>query len=104
MAVSTTALPQMPHVEFDAGLISRLVDLMNHIHRWFQLTDDDKGEYSIEVDPRSVSAECIHRLRKQGFNRISLGVQDTRPVGACRTRPVPWGGRADACCKRSNLP
>lgn len=53
MAVSTTALPQMHHVEFDAGLISRLVDLMNHIHRWFQLTDDDKGEYSIEVRPES---------------------------------------------------
>jgi oxygen-independent coproporphyrinogen-3 oxidase len=57
----------------------QMVDLMNHIHRWFQLTDDDKGEYSIEVDPRSVSAERIHRLRKQGFNRISLGVQDIAP-------------------------
>lgn len=57
----------------------QMVDLMNHIHRWFQLTDDDKGEYSIEVDPRSVSAERIHRLRKQGFNRISLGVQDVDP-------------------------
>ena len=57
----------------------QMVDLMNHIRRWFQLTDDDKGEYSIEVDPRSVSSERIHRLRKQGFNRISLGVQDVDP-------------------------
>ncbi len=54
-------------------------DLMHHIRRWFQLSDDEKGEYSIEVDPRSVSAERIHRLRGQGFNRISLGVQDFDP-------------------------
>ena len=54
----------------------QMIDLMHHIRRWFQLTDDEKGEYSIEVDPRSVSAGRIHRLRGQGFNRISLGVQD----------------------------
>ncbi len=57
----------------------QMLDLMHHIRRWFQLTDDEKGEYSIEVDPRSVSAERIHRLRGQGFNRISLGVQDFDP-------------------------
>jgi oxygen-independent coproporphyrinogen-3 oxidase len=28
------------------------------------------------VDPRTVSAERVHSLRAQGFNRISLGVQD----------------------------
>ncbi len=55
---------------------AQMDDLMQHIHRWFDLADDEKGEYSIEVDPRSVTAERIHQLRKQGFNRISLGVQD----------------------------
>jgi oxygen-independent coproporphyrinogen-3 oxidase len=51
-------------------------DLMQHLLRWFSFADDTKGEYSIEVDPRSVTAERIHTLRAQGFNRISFGVQD----------------------------
>jgi oxygen-independent coproporphyrinogen-3 oxidase len=55
---------------------AQMDDLMRHIRRWFQFADDDQGEYSIEVDPRSVTPERIHTLRSQGFNRISLGVQD----------------------------
>lgn len=54
-------------------------DLMLHLRRWFQFASDDTGEYSIEVDPRTVSRERIHSLRKQGFNRVSLGVQDFDP-------------------------
>ncbi len=55
---------------------AQMSDLMQVIRRWFLLADDEQGEYSIEVDPRSVTAERIHSLRQQGFNRISLGVQD----------------------------
>lgn len=55
---------------------AQMEDLMQVIRRWFVLADDEQGEYSIEVDPRSVTRERIHRLRQQGFNRISLGVQD----------------------------
>ncbi len=55
---------------------AQMDDLMQAIRRWFLLADDEKGEYSIEVDPRSVTTERIHSLRSQGFNRISLGVQD----------------------------
>ncbi len=55
---------------------TQMGDLMQHLRRWFSFADDTKGEYSIEVDPRSVSAARIHTLRAQGFNRISLGVQD----------------------------
>jgi oxygen-independent coproporphyrinogen-3 oxidase len=51
-------------------------ELMDHLHEWFQFAPDDVGEYSIEVDPRTVSRERVHSLRQQGFNRISLGVQD----------------------------
>ncbi|MCS0580515.1 oxygen-independent coproporphyrinogen III oxidase [Massilia pinisoli] len=51
-------------------------DLMAHLHRCFHFAPDAEGEYSIEVDPRTVSAERVHSLRRQGFNRISLGVQD----------------------------
>lgn len=55
---------------------AQMDDLMQHLRRWFQFAPDDVGEYSIEVDPRSVSRERVHSLRRQGFNRISLGVQD----------------------------
>jgi oxygen-independent coproporphyrinogen-3 oxidase len=55
---------------------AQMDDLMAHLHRWFQFAPDDVGEYSIEVDPRTVSPERVHTLRAQGFNRIRLGVQD----------------------------
>ncbi len=55
---------------------AQLGDLMTHLRRWFQFAPDDLGEYAIEVDPRSISPERVHSLRSQGFNRISLGVQD----------------------------
>ena len=54
-------------------------DLLAHIRRWFKLASDDVGEYSIEVDPRTVTPQRVRTLRNQGFNRISLGVQDFDP-------------------------
>jgi oxygen-independent coproporphyrinogen-3 oxidase len=54
-------------------------DLMAHIRRRFQLAPNDSGEYSIEIDPRTVTRERIESLRAQGFNRLSLGVQDFDP-------------------------
>jgi oxygen-independent coproporphyrinogen-3 oxidase len=54
-------------------------ELMAHLRRWFQFAPDEAGEYGIEVDPRTVSPGRVHSLRRQGFNRISLGVQDYDP-------------------------
>ena len=54
-------------------------DLMAHLHENFSFAPDAQGEYSIEIDPRTVSVERVHSLRAQGFNRISLGVQDFDP-------------------------
>jgi oxygen-independent coproporphyrinogen-3 oxidase len=54
-------------------------DLMEHLYANFDFAPDQQGEYSIEIDPRTVSAERVHSLRAQGFNRISLGVQDFDP-------------------------
>ena len=39
----------------------------------------ENGEYSIEVDPRTVDTDGVAALRRMGFNRISLGVQDFDP-------------------------
>jgi len=51
-------------------------ELMAYTRKSFNLLDDDSGDYSIEIDPRSVSTETIKLLREVGFNRFSLGVQD----------------------------
>ena len=53
--------------------------LMEMIRGHFSLLTDDSGEYSIEVDPRSVDESKLQVLRDAGFNRISLGVQDFNP-------------------------
>jgi oxygen-independent coproporphyrinogen-3 oxidase len=37
------------------------------------------GEYSVEVDPRTVNEERLALLFELGFNRLSLGVQDFDP-------------------------
>ena len=39
-----------------------------------------RGEYSIEVDPRTVDAPAMESLRDMGFNRVSFGVQDFDPA------------------------
>ena len=38
------------------------------------------GEYSVEVDPRTVNAQRLGVLAELGFNRLSFGVQDFDPV------------------------
>jgi oxygen-independent coproporphyrinogen-3 oxidase len=37
------------------------------------------GEYSIEIDPRTIDAGRLKRLAAMGFNRLSFGVQDFDP-------------------------
>lgn len=34
------------------------------------------AEISIEVDPREIELSVLDHLRSEGFNRISIGVQD----------------------------
>lgn len=54
----------------------QLADLMATLHQAFNMDDSDDHEFSLEVDPRTVTPEQIHTLRKLGFNRLSFGVQD----------------------------
>ncbi len=51
--------------------------LMRLLATAFSLTPD--AEVSIEVDPRTVSAQRLENLAQMGFNRLSLGVQDFDP-------------------------
>jgi oxygen-independent coproporphyrinogen III oxidase len=52
--------------------------LMAMLRRSFALAPG--GEYSIEVDPRTVDAGRLAVLAELGFNRLSFGVQDFDPV------------------------
>ena len=52
--------------------------LMAMLRRSFALAPG--GEYSIEVDPRTVDAGRLAVLDELGFNRLSFGVQDFEPA------------------------
>jgi len=58
---------------------AELAELMRFIRHSFSLRDDSQREYSIEVDPRTVDDARLAAIAGQGFNRISLGVQDFDP-------------------------
>ena len=55
-----------------------LRELMGMLSRNFTLSPG--GEYSIEVDPRTVDAKRLDTLAELGFNRLSFGVQDFDPA------------------------
>jgi len=54
--------------------------LMDNTRRCFQLAADEVGEYAIEIDPREADTQTVVLLRRLGFNRMSLGMQDLDPV------------------------
>lgn len=53
---------------------SELTHLMAVIRQNFKLAP--KGEYAIEIDPRTVNTVRLAHLASLGFNRLSFGVQD----------------------------
>ena len=54
-----------------------LRELMGMLRRNFTFVPG--GEYSIEVDPRTIDASRLDTLAELGFNRLSFGVQDFDP-------------------------
>ncbi|MBU3722518.1 MAG: oxygen-independent coproporphyrinogen III oxidase [Limnohabitans sp.] len=54
-----------------------LRELMSVLKRSFNFVAG--GEYSVEVDPRTVNDERLALLLELGFNRLSFGVQDFDP-------------------------
>jgi oxygen-independent coproporphyrinogen-3 oxidase len=59
--------------------MQQLSDLMDTLATEFHLTAAPTREYSIEIDPRTLTPETLPGLSRIGFNRISLGVQDFDP-------------------------
>lgn len=45
-----------------------------------RFTLSDSAEISIEIDPRVTSREHCRTLRRLGFNRVSMGIQDFDPL------------------------
>ena len=52
-------------------------DLFGAVHARFSFAAD--AEIGIEVDPRVTSREHLETLRRLGFNRLSMGIQDFHP-------------------------
>lgn len=57
--------------------ISELDRVMTIVRKYFNL--DKAHEIAMELDPRHVKNDFIDALKRNGFNRISLGVQDLDP-------------------------
>lgn len=58
---------------------NQIQTLMSMLRHYFNLHQDDSGDYCIEIDPRTINEETLANLRAASFNRISLGVQDFDP-------------------------
>ncbi|MGO2132895.1 MAG: oxygen-independent coproporphyrinogen III oxidase [Halomonas sp.] len=55
---------------------AQLGELMKALDEAFHFAEPQVREFSLEVDPRTVTPEQIHELYALGFNRLSFGVQD----------------------------
>ncbi|PIT13007.1 oxygen-independent coproporphyrinogen III oxidase [Snodgrassella alvi] len=75
--------PLLAQLHFGGGTPTFLNDdqlshIFASISRYFTLTS--QGEYSIEIDPRKVTARSVAHLGELGFNRMSVGIQDFNPT------------------------
>ncbi len=57
---------------------AQLDELFSHTKTRFSFAPD--AEIGIEVDPRVTTPEQVTTLRRLGFNRISMGIQDFNPL------------------------
>jgi oxygen-independent coproporphyrinogen-3 oxidase len=75
---------RVSHLHFGGGTPTFMPDeelerLIGAFRQAFEFAPDNEGEYSIEIDPRTVDAPRLRVLRSLGMNRVSLGVQDFDP-------------------------
>jgi oxygen-independent coproporphyrinogen III oxidase len=56
---------------------AQMEDLFGHTRERFSFAPD--AEIGIEVDPRVTSRAHLESLRRLGFNRLSMGIQDFQP-------------------------
>jgi len=56
---------------------AQMEDLFGHARQRFSFAPD--AEIGIEIDPRVTSRAHLESLRRLGFNRLSMGIQDFQP-------------------------
>lgn len=86
--------PKVHNIHFGGGSPSMLEakdlsDILEALHVSFEVLPD--AEVSIELDPRRVTIDKSKLFKALGFNRASLGVQDTNPevqVAINRVQPL----------------
>jgi oxygen-independent coproporphyrinogen III oxidase len=76
---------RMQQLHFGGGTptyfsIAQLAEIIEQLEAHFNLEQSAQREFSIEIDPRTVSRETMPGLAALGFNRVSLGVQDFDPA------------------------
>ncbi|MEQ8860713.1 MAG: oxygen-independent coproporphyrinogen III oxidase [Pseudomonadales bacterium] len=59
---------------------AQFTTLFATLRQRFRLKSDETRDFSIEIDPRTVTADRIRHLIELGINRMSLGVQDFDPA------------------------
>ena len=75
---------KVSHIHFGGGTPtylpeSQLERLLKVINEKFNINNKKDHEFSIELDPRSVSKTQLYILKDFGFKRFSIGVQDFNP-------------------------
>src|ERR1700694_1087930 len=82
--VSRSVSKERPVVQFHWGggtptylTPAQIEDLFGAVRARFNFAAD--AEVGIEVDPRVTSREHLETLRRLGFNRLSMGIQDFHP-------------------------
>lgn len=76
---------QVEHIHWGGGTPTFMCDediakIMATIRQNFYVLTDDAAEVSIEIHPASVDSKRITTLRRLGFNRLSMGIQDFDPA------------------------
>jgi oxygen-independent coproporphyrinogen-3 oxidase len=85
--------------------LDQMQSLMDKIRQHFNLLDIGEGDYSIEIDPRSVTSETIKGLCEIGFTRFSLGVQDVDEKvqkAVNRVQPLSLNKDVIRACRENN--
>jgi oxygen-independent coproporphyrinogen-3 oxidase len=84
-SVSRSVSKDRPVVQFEWGggtptylTPPQIEDLFGFTRDHFRFSPD--AEIGIEVDPRVTSRDHLETLRKLGFNRLSMGIQDFHPL------------------------
>lgn len=82
LALELVEVPTVSQLHLGGGTPTFLSDdelnkLMQMLRKRFNFVKG--GEYSIEIDPRTVDLGRLTALRELGFNRLSFGVQDFDP-------------------------